>query len=120
MKPWRKSFFVFLFTIYVVKGHSQDPEPAAYRTTQLEALSEKKDSEPEDDSYETDMETLREHPVNMNTATEDDLVQMHLLNVLQIRNFLSYRNLLGPLLSLHALQAVPGWDLETIRHLLPF
>jgi hypothetical protein len=120
MKPWRKSFFVFLFTIYVVKGHSQDPEPAAYRTAQLEAVSEKKDSEPEDDSYETDMETLREHPVNMNTATEDDLVQMHLLNVLQIRNFLSYRNLLGPLLSLHELQAVPGWDLETIRHLLPF
>jgi hypothetical protein len=43
-----------------------------------------------------------------------------MLNDLQIRNFISYRKLLGPLLSVHELQAVPGWDLETIRVLIPF
>ena len=109
-----------MFALFAIKGNAQNPELTEFRASQLETLSEKKDNEPEDDTYETDMENFRRHPLNINAATEEDLIQLHLLNAAQVRNFFAYSKLLGPLLSLHELQAVPGWDLETIRLVLPY
>ncbi|HWR32195.1 MAG TPA: hypothetical protein VN451_01615, partial [Chitinophagaceae bacterium] len=39
---------------------------------------------------------------------------------LQIANLIAYRNLFGRLISVYELQAVPSWDVNTIRRLLPF
>ena len=83
-------------------------------------MAEKNNSEPEDDSYELDLDYFIRHPLNLNTASEDDLIQLHMLEVLQVKNFISYRNLLGPLLNIYELQSVPGWDMETIHKLLPY
>jgi Helix-hairpin-helix motif len=120
MKTGAKSFFLFLLSINFLKANAQKMEPANLISGQLEAQSEKKDEEPDDDSYEMDLETLMKNPLNLNMATEEDLIQLHMLSVVQIKNFISYRKMLGPLLSLHELQAVPGWELENIRQLLPF
>ena len=117
----RKYFlFVFLFLVVYLKGKSQAIEISGYRAGQLEAIAEKKDAEPEDDSYLMDLEQFGRHPLNMNTVSADDLLQLHIPGVLQIRNFISYREMLGPLISIHELQAVPGWDMETIRRVLPY
>ncbi|HEY4935759.1 MAG TPA: hypothetical protein VII44_04230, partial [Puia sp.] len=116
----RKSFIVFLFIIFYKAVNAQTPEMTEYRTTQLEAMAEKKESEPEDDSYELDLEYFSKHPLNLNTVVEEDLIQLKIPDVLQVRNFISYRKLLGPLLSIHELQAVPGWDMETIHRMLPY
>ena len=116
----RKSLFLFLPFMFgfTFRGSGQDlPE---FRKEQLEIMAEKNDAEPTDDSYEMDLTEFARHPMNLNTATADDLIQLHMLNVLQIRNFISYRKLLGSLLSVHELQAVPGWDLVTIRRLIPY
>ena len=116
----RKSLLLFLpcMISFFVRGPAQDlPE---FRKEQLENMAEKNDAEPTDDSFEMDLTEFARHPVNLNTVSADDLMQLHMLNVLQIRNFISYRKLLGPLLSVHELQAVPGWDLETIRVLIPY
>ncbi len=116
----RKSLLLFLPCMigFSARGPAQDlPE---FRKEQLEIMAEKNDAEPTDDSYEMDLTEFARHPLNLNTASADDLMQLHMLNVLQIRNFISYRKLLGPLLSLHELQAVPGWDLGTIRALIPY
>jgi hypothetical protein len=120
MKPGIISFFVFLLLSIYVKLDAQKTDPANFISSQLEAQTEKKDDQPEDDSYEMDLETLIKNPMNLNRATEEDLMQLHLLTVIQIKNFISYRHLLGPLLSIHELQAVPGWEVEDIRQLLPF
>ena len=87
---------------------------------QLEAIAEKRDTEPEDDSYEQDLENWKQHPLDLNHATADELSTLHWLTAVQIANFASYRKLVGSLLSVHELQAVPGWDLTTIRELLPY
>ncbi len=42
-----------------------------------------------------------------------------MLHALQIDALLRYRKLLGKLVSVQELQAVPGWNLETIRQVLP-
>jgi len=117
----RKRFApVFIFLISFFSGKSQEGEVPASTASQLEAIVEKKDAEPDDDSFLVDLEYFRIHHLNMNLATAEELLQLHIPNFLQIRNFLSYRQMLGPLLSIYELQAVPGWDIETINKLLPY
>ena len=42
-------------------------------------MAEKNDAEPEDDSYELDLEYFSRHPLNLNTASEEELMQLHML-----------------------------------------
>ena len=57
---------------------------------------------------------------NINTITDDQLISLHLLNPIQVKNFLWYREKYGDFLSLMELQAIPSWDLQTIHRLLPY
>jgi hypothetical protein len=67
-----------------------------------------------------DLENFRRHPLNLNKAGKTELSELKLLNQLQINNLIRYREFAGPLLSIYELQAVPGFDLTTIRVILPF
>ncbi len=120
MRAVRISFVIMLVLLCLDRGFGQDTEMPAYHSAQLEALAEKKDGDPTDDSDELDLESFMSHPLNLNMAREEDLIQLHLLQTIQIKNFLIYRDLLGSLLTVHELQAVPGFDVETIRRLLPY
>jgi hypothetical protein len=71
------------------------------------------------DLYETLLQ-LHTHPLNLNTATRDELSALYILSDVQISALLDYRIKLGPLLSLYELQAVPAFDMATIYQLLPF
>ena len=66
------------------------------------------------------MGTFRKNPVNMNTADENDLRELKILSGLQIANFISYRKLFGKFISIYELQAIPSWDVQIIKKLLPF
>ena len=73
--------------------------------------------------YEEVYEALFQYytqPLNLNTATVEELQALLLLTDLQIQSLLRHIRRNGPLLSLYELQSVPGWELETIRRLLPF
>lgn len=59
-------------------------------------------------------------PLDLNKGTADELSATFILSEIQLRSLLDYREKFGPLLSLYELQAVPDFDLETIRRLLPF
>lgn len=87
---------------------------------QLENLAEINEAETEDDSYWQQLDYYRKHPVNLNIASTVQLEELRLLTPLQISNFLRYRDLLGKLVNLYEMQAVPGWDIATIKRLLPF
>jgi hypothetical protein len=66
---------------------------------------------------------LREHPVNLNTASREDLKPLHelvLLTDIQITAILNYRDKLGNFISIYELQSVPYLDLETIKAILPY
>lgn len=87
---------------------------------QLENLAEADETETEDDSYLQQIQQYSRNPLNMNTAEEADLQVFRFLSELQIQTFLQYRRLNGLLLSIYELQAVPGWDLETIARIRPY
>jgi hypothetical protein len=84
---------------------------------QLENLG---DENLEDDALLQQLEFYRKHPINLNTATADDLLPLRFLTDLQIASFLRYRNLFGKLIHLYELQAVPGLDVMTIQKIRPY
>lgn len=87
---------------------------------QLENLADENQGETEDDSWMQEAAQYKKNPVNLNLAEEEELRQLRWLNDLQVSSLIRYRNLLGALISLYELQAVPGWDIATIRKLLPY
>ena len=86
----------------------------------LEDLAEADELETEDDSYLQQLAQLRRNPLNLNTATLADLQIFRVLNELLLLQLIRYRELLGPFQSIYELQAVPGWDIETIQRVLPY
>jgi hypothetical protein len=103
--------------------YSQEENPVRQGGTteqQLENLTEQQDGETEDDSYLQSLVQLRRTPLNLNTAEENELRELKMVTDLQIQNLLRYRQLLGSLLSIYELQAVPTWDVQTIQRVLPY
>lgn len=87
---------------------------------QLENRFARTEETPEDDSQEQQQELAIRHKVQLNNADAAALSALGLLSSLQINRFLLYRQQLGKLLSIYELQAIPGFDEETIRRLLPY
>jgi hypothetical protein len=98
------------------------PEPPTTTTEQqLENITENsEDLETEDDSYLQQLNQLQRNPVNINTADETFFRDLRMLTPMQIQNFLAYRTLMGKLISIYELQAIPGWDVITIQKIRPF
>ncbi len=84
---------------------------------QLENLA---DEAVEDDALLQQLSFYQKHPLNLNEAGAEELAQLRLLSALQIQSLVRHRAVLGNLLSIYELQAVPGFDLLTIQKLLPF
>jgi hypothetical protein len=72
-----------------------------------------------EDLYENLLQLLS-NPVNINTAKQEELRSLLVLSEYQIQQLISYRNEQGALLEVYELQAIPGFDQQTIHRLLPF
>ncbi len=92
----------------------------AQHEEQLEQIPEQEHARLEDDEAFQEREARAVHQLNLNTADAASLHALGLLSGVQVEQFLAYRQLLGALVSLYELQAVPGFDLPLIRTLLPY
>ncbi len=118
LKKW-ETILLTLFAIhYSIAACSQDIPVSTEQ--QLENQTDADQGETEDDTYLQELEQFKRNPLNINTADADELKQLRIVTDLQIANLISYRNLFGKLISIYELQAVPAWDVNTIRKLLPF
>jgi hypothetical protein len=103
-------------------GYAQDfPRPALDLPLLIQELVGRPENE--DLNYEDLYESLLQYyqqPLNLNNSSPEELGNLFLLTAGQIDNLLRYIQDNGPLLSLYELQAVPGFDLATIRKILPF
>lgn len=87
----------------------------------IEMLSENLESEELDLTNVIDqLNYYFDHPLNLNSATEEQLGSLGLLTEIQINNLLLHRKQFGKLISIYELQSLRYWDLETIRNVLPF
>jgi len=110
-----KQLITFFFCLWCYGGFSQELPSTTQQ--QLENLG---DESLEDDALLQQLEFYRKHPVNLNTASAEDLQPLRFLTALQIDNFIRYRNLFGKLIDLYELQAVLGFDVVTIQKLRPY
>ncbi|MEL6152567.1 MAG: hypothetical protein AAFQ78_00915 [Bacteroidota bacterium] len=73
--------------------------------------------------YEALEEQLWEYyqqPLNLNSASYETLQSLHILTEVQLDALCRHTAQYGPLLSIYELQAIPTFDLATIRRLAPF
>ena len=112
-------FLIFSFTC----SYAQVKENPVNTNTeqQLENITaNNEDIETEDDSYLQQLVQFQKTPVNLNTADESLLKELRFLNPMQIQNLVSYRAVLGKLINIYELQALPGWDIATIQKIRPY
>ncbi len=97
--------------------------PADGNTTISEVLGEAvsaDDGESDPAMLADEMAYFLDHPLNLNTATQEELRQLHLLTEFQIFSLTDYIRENGELLSIFELQLVYGFDPDLITRLLPF
>jgi hypothetical protein len=119
--------FIFTGTCYsIATAQEKIPppvkaEPPTTIEEQLENLTEaNEDAVTEDDSYLQDLFHFIRQPINLNYAKEGLLQQLYLLSPIQIRNLMLYRKAFGNFLHIYEIQAIPGWDIFTIKKILPY
>src|SRR6187401_861722 len=118
---WIRIFILILLTTnFSLVTASGQESPVSTLEQQFENLTDVDQAETEDDSYHQQWERFRRNPLNLNTADENDLRELKILSGLQIANLISYRKLVGKFISIYELQAVPSWDTQIIKKLLPF
>ena len=106
---------------YAQVAPPEPAEPPAILEQQLENLTESADDVvTEDDSYLQELVQFIKEPLNLNYADEGQLQELKLLSPLQINNLIAYRNLLGNLINIYELQAIPGWDVSLTRRIRPY
>ena len=106
----------------LLDAFAQVTEPVTPNTEQqLENITaNNEDQETEDDSYLQQLVQFLKNPVELNEADAADLNQLRILTPIQVQNFILYRNLVGKLIDIYELQAVPGWDIGSIQKIRPY
>lgn len=108
--------------LLIMQTTAQVAEPVTTNIEQqLENVTENnEDVETEDDSHLQLMIQFLKNPIELNYADAAELNQLRVLTPIQVQNFLLYRNLVGKLVDVYELQAVPGWDISIIQKIRPY
>ncbi|HEY4797603.1 MAG TPA: helix-hairpin-helix domain-containing protein [Bacteroidia bacterium] len=117
-----KVWFVFSFILFSSYTYlfSQDTIES-FLEQKLESLAEELKSEEVDYSTLLDaMNYYRKHPIDLNHTTKEELMQLSLLDEIQIEFLLEHIEKNGKLISIYELQSVDGFDLQTIRKIIPY
>lgn len=113
------SFLFFFFGCFV---NAQNPTKTAEEIIAdiYEQLSEESESEIDFSSLYDDLIALSQNPIQLNSATKDDLEKLPFLSEMQIDNILYYLYRNNPMNSIYELQLIDGLDMTDIYDMLPF
>jgi hypothetical protein len=120
MKKIKLFVFLFFVTISLQAQIKEVPIPSITEEELENITANDDDMETEDDSYMQEMVQFQRNPINLNSADADDLKELKILSPMQVENLISYRTILGKFLNIYEIQAIPGWDINTIRKIRPY
>jgi hypothetical protein len=120
MRSFGYFLIFFLFpSLLVAQRIDEDKQSAIDQMVEL--ISENLESENLDfTTLFEDLNYLYDHPLNINRAERDDMRGLMILSEFQIEALIQHREYAGRFISTYELQGVQGFDLNTIRALLPF
>lgn len=104
----------------ILKAQTIPAEGSLTISEHLENAVSSNDEETDPTELADEMYNFLEHPLNINTASSEELRQLHLLTEFQIFSLLSYIKDFGELFSLFELKLIYGFDEELINTLRPF
>lgn len=91
-----------------------------YITDQLENIAQTTDMNLDYSDLVDEYLYYAENPININSIENRKLVEMNILNEAQLRNLNSYITNYGGLFSVYELKSITGFDVQTIKNILPF
>lgn len=114
----RRFFVCCALLLNMASSFAQDPQTEG--DARLELSAENTAITGDDDELSQQLSWLKKHPLDLNQCTAEELALPGLLTELQINQLLQYRAALGKLVNIYELQAVPAWDIPTIRSIVPY
>ena len=118
---WISFIFFVCLSAKAQQGENDNVDRARIIEQRIEQIAET--TEDENLDYNTLFEKLSvyiDFPLNLNSATADDLYSLGFLSNYQIGEFLEYRLEYGYLLSIFELPQINGWDVYTADLIEPF
>ncbi|MBU2020068.1 MAG: helix-hairpin-helix domain-containing protein [Bacteroidetes bacterium] len=115
----KKLVLISLINLISFLGNTQERSEIVRQ--RIEFISEQLESEDLDLTNIFDqLYYYLEHPINLNQASYQDLIALHLISDIQIRDLQNHIQIFGKFISIYELQTLPYWDLPTIQLILPF
>lgn len=111
-----------LFLLFPFTGLTQDLsyDEATAIEDLLEQIARNSEDEPDYTTLLADLSFFLEHPLDLNTATYENLEKLHLLTHFQIVSLLQYIETNGPMLSVYELPLVYGFSSRLALVISPF
>jgi hypothetical protein len=114
---------LILIVLFLFPAVAQDKDLSALISDIAESVADRTDSEEEIMGLEQLVEHythLAENPLNINSATTEELEQLMILTDFQIFSIAEYIKEYGVMMSVYELLFVPGFDEETVSRISPF
>ena len=86
----------------------------------IENIAENSDKTLDYTSLLESFNELYDNPINLNSASKNDLEQLHLLSAYQIQNLLDYRKESGLIYSFYELRLLNGFNYSILQKIMPF
>lgn len=112
---------LFIVVLSAEIALSQNPKKQQIIEQRIEFIGETlEDSDIDLTTYFDDLFNYYDNPLNLNSATEGELIRLHLMTDVQIVSLLNYRKLYGDFITIYELAAIDELDLNAIELILPF
>ncbi len=122
-KKGKMKYVALLLLSFILFNKSFAQQESASKQTLedlIENIASSTDAEIDYTSLYEDLNLYLNEPLNINTATKEDLEKLQFLNDFQINSLLDYIKKNGSMLSLYELQLVYGFSMEDVMNILPF
>lgn len=117
-KVMNKSFlwcFVFISWPIIAQDHISGQNQ--FINEIIESLSENADEDADYSNIFNELTELSEHPLNLNSANDDELEKLVMLSSFQIASIIDYRAKVGTIRSVYELSYLPGFREKDIQML---
>ena len=112
---------ILVFWVFAGSAYSQETELLQSDMQDLiESITEEAEGEQDPAIIAEDLNFYLNHPLDLNTASAEDLSRLHILNPFQINSLQDYKRNNGPLLSIYELPLVYGFSVDLAEKLQPF